>query len=271
MAGRIKQTLNDFVHKWLRVPYHLHIRRIHRRKKAKATLLFIHGLGSTGAMWNKAIDALPETVNIVAVDLLGFGKSPNPYWETYNAKAQARSLLATYIKLRLRGPVIVIGHSLGALVAVEFARRYPLLVKTLILCSPPVYRPHDGLARFAPERILRRLYEQLSTQPKLVIRLYNLGRVAGIDPSLEVRENNVEMYVSSLRASILNQSAIDDIARLSVPIKLIHGRFDPLVIQSNLKKLADTYPSITLSAINASHAVTGIYVTKLISSIKDEL
>ena len=113
--------LDKFFHKTLRIPYSLNIR--HRRivKHAAATYIFIHGIGDNGDMWQNILAKLPKNTNYLAIDLLGFGDSPMPLWATYDAKAQARSLLATYLKLRIASRVVVVGHSLGSLVAVEFA------------------------------------------------------------------------------------------------------------------------------------------------------
>src|SRR5438094_99045 len=128
--------MSAIIHRWLRLPYTLHVRYNKKPKKPHATVLFIHGLGNTGDAWKEVIDKLPDDIRVISIDLLGFGQSPRPNWAVYNAKTQARSVLATFLKLRLRTPVYVVGHSLGALVGIEVAKRYPLLVKGLVLCSP---------------------------------------------------------------------------------------------------------------------------------------
>src|SRR5688500_11433144 len=101
------------IHRWLGLPYTLHVRVDHRPKKARATVLFLHGIGNSGAAWNDVINKLPDDVRFVTIDLLGFGNSKQPVWATYDAKIQARAILATYLKLRIRGRVIIVGHSLG--------------------------------------------------------------------------------------------------------------------------------------------------------------
>jgi cis-3-alkyl-4-acyloxetan-2-one decarboxylase len=82
---------------------------------------------------------------VIVVDLLGFGDSPKPDWATYDARTQAQSLAKTLLGLGLTQRVVLVGHSMGSLVAVEFAKRYPALVKALVLCSPPLYNvdPRD--------------------------------------------------------------------------------------------------------------------------------
>ncbi len=268
LIGRIRNIPGIILHKWLRLPYRLHVRSLHRERAAKTTVVFVHGLGATGKMWQPVISQLPHSTNAVSVDLLGFGRSAKPYWETYSAKLQARSLRTTLLRLRLTGPVILVGHSLGSLVAIEFATRYPELTQSLILCSPPIYRHDDATPKLSPEKFLRAFYEKLLASPKTLIRLYNLGRSTKIDPSLELTEDNMMMFAASLRASIINQTAIDDVTRLHIPVDIIHGMLDPLVVRSNLVGLVKHSPTISFASVRASHPLNHAYVKKIVSTLQ---
>lgn len=271
LFSQIRKITGTITHKWLRFPYTLHVRAVHRPKRKGVTVVFIHGLGATGKMWQPVIRRLPPHINIASVDLLGFGRSAKPYWESYSAKLQARSLRTTLAKHGLTGPVIIVGHSLGSLVAIEFATLYPKLTKSLILCSPPIYRHDDAAPKLSPEKVLRAFYEKLLASPKTLIRLYNFGRSTKIDPSLELTEENMEMFAASMRASIINQTAIDDITKLTVPIDIIHGVLDPLVIRSNLVGVTKKSPNITLVSVRASHPLNNAYVKKITGIIEAKM
>lgn len=265
MEPRSKRNIFTLIlHKWLRIPYNLHVRYLYRTKNARQTILLIHGLGATGDMWKPLIRQLPKDLNVVCVDLLGFGKSPRPYWEEYSAKLQARSLLATYLKLRLTNPITIVGHSLGSLVAIEFAKRYPILTKSLILCSPPLYRHNDEASGLSREALLRMTYQKLLKSPKLLMRLYSFGKAAKIDASLELNESNIDMFAASMRSSIINQTAIDDIRDLKMPIHIIHGALDPVVIRSNLIRIARRSPNVSLSTVVASHPLNDAYINRIL-------
>lgn len=268
MRPQQKPKLREIIlHKWLRLPYTLHVRKLHRVQGSGQTILFIHGLGASGKMWQPVIDRLPAEMNIVCVDLLGFGNSPSPYWETYNAKLQARSLLRTYLKLRLRTPLIIVGHSLGSLVAIEFAKRYPLLTKKLVLCSPPIYRKPEHSSKLSREKLLRMTYEKLLASPDVLMKIYSLGKKTKIDPSLELNKEKLPMFAAAMRSSIINQSAIDDIALLKKPVHLIHGALDPVVIKSNLVRIQKTSPNITLQTVAASHPLNDAYVKAILANL----
>lgn len=258
--------LDTIVHRWLRIPYSLHISHQTIQKRAKETVLLIHGIGDTGATWNKLYGRLPDDINVIAVDLLGFGSSPRPSWGVYDARTQAHCLLATYLRLRIHGQVSIVGHSLGSLVAIDFARRYPLLVRKLILCAPPIYQPSSD-KKTRDER-LRRLYAISIKKPDLLIKLYGLGqKIRLLGPSMQVTEDNAPMFVRTLQASIINQRTVDDIAKVKKPITIVHGIFDAFVVRSNLTSLRSTYSNIKLVEIAAGHNLSEAYIKEIVAAL----
>lgn len=265
------RIIDTIVHKWLRIPYSLYVREVRHTNKTSPTVLLIHGLGATGEMWQPVISGIPRNINVIAIDLLGFGNSPRPEWERYDVKLQARTLQATLTRLGIKGPLMIVGHSLGSLIAIEVAKSYPGLVGSLVLCSPPLYRNEDEVPSVSPDRLLRRVYRRLLRSPKTIIKIYNLGRATRIDPSLQVNDNNIGVFASTAEASIINQTAIDDIAQLTLPIDILHGILDPVVIPSILTKLAKTMPNVTFGTVRASHALNGPYIAKIVDTIKTRL
>jgi pimeloyl-ACP methyl ester carboxylesterase len=154
------------------------------------------------------IEELPKNSGYIALDLLGFGKSPVATWSAYDARSQARSVRLTCRLLGFRGPVVVVGHSLGGLVAVELARHSPRFISRLVLCSPPLYETSDDQNR-TQENLLRRFYEQISKQPKFIVDSYALGQRIGFAPaSLNVSLANVDNFIVSLQSAIINQRTI---------------------------------------------------------------
>ncbi len=265
---------DQLTHRWLRLPYSLHIRYIKRPHKPKATILFIHGIGNTGAAWDDVIEKLPRDIRIISIDLLGFGDSPAPKWALYNAKTQARAVLATYLKLRILTPVIVVGHSLGSLVAIEMAKRYPLLVKSLVLCSPPLYdvTKESKTKLISSDTILRQLYQAVEKRPDDFVKLsaiamkYNL-----INKSFNVTKQNVTYYMAALSSMIINQTSLDDAEKLKVPTTIIRGTLDPFVVTKNLKELEKVNERVSLVSVIAGHEVKGRFVKPVVKVINEQI
>ena len=96
------------------------------------TVLLIHGLGTTGHLdWRETIPFLAQRYHVLAIDLPGFGGSP-PLPQGY-AFATLASLLQQTLEHYAVGPAIVMGHSLGAAIALDFGHRHPAQLERLIL------------------------------------------------------------------------------------------------------------------------------------------
>ena len=94
-------------------------------------VVLLHGLASSSRIWSIVARALARTNRVVALDQRGHGLSAKP--DTgYDVATVAGELAAFIDELRLRRPVIV-GHSWGAHVALEFAARYPEVAAGVVL------------------------------------------------------------------------------------------------------------------------------------------
>ena len=256
-------------HKFLRLPYRLNVHVDQRGVRPRATVVLLHGIGDSAASWDQIVAVLPRTVRVISVDLLGFGRSPAPQWLKYSVRVQARSVVRTLLGRRIRHPLIIVGHSMGSLVAVEIARRYPLLVRSLILCSPPIYSDEQRRRLLPnPNRLLRMAYRLLVNHPEQVVKLSALvARIKIAGAAFDIRADNVEVFMSALESSIINQTTLDDIIVLKKPIHMIHGNRDPLVIKANLKAVAEANYNATLSVIKASHELGGAYVPAIAAAV----
>jgi pimeloyl-ACP methyl ester carboxylesterase len=266
----IRPWFDKIYHKWLKFPYILNCTDSGSANDAQVTIAFIHGIGNSSATWDSVIRRLPKGTRSIAVDLLGFGKSPKPDWALYNARTQARSVAATLIQRGVRGKVILVGHSLGALVAIEIANRYKFAVRGAVLCSPPLYKPSDSdkQSGYSPDEVLRRLYRQVGRHPKLFTKVSRLAiKYKLANKSFSVDESNIAMYVATLETAIINQTSLADSKKIAVPTSIIHGRFDPLVITANLRFAVAANSNIRLFHVNSGHDLNAAYEEKLVSII----
>ena len=65
-----------FIHRWLRIPYVLNLHYFSHPSRPKATILLIHGLGTSWQTWKPLEPYLPKDTRVIAIDMLGFGNSP---------------------------------------------------------------------------------------------------------------------------------------------------------------------------------------------------
>ena len=98
-------------------------------------LLLVHGFGSSLIHWRQNLQPLSQTHPVYALDLLGFGASQKtgaPYSPLFFAE-----LLADFGQLIIQRPAIFIGNSLGSVISLTAAHRYPDRVKGLVLINLP--------------------------------------------------------------------------------------------------------------------------------------
>jgi pimeloyl-ACP methyl ester carboxylesterase len=112
----------------------LHVRRVADAPGDSALLL--HGLGVDGSVWQALARRLLPRLAVIAPDLRGHGQSDAPP-DGYQLVDYAADLIELLTSARPNG-IPVVGHSLGALVAVAVADLRPDLVRWLVLLDPPL-------------------------------------------------------------------------------------------------------------------------------------
>lgn len=136
-------------------------------------VLFLHGLNGNGSSWMDQLEALAPSLKMWAWDAPGYGES-DVAGDTVASLAQ---VAIEFIKSRDAGPVHIVGHSMGGLVAMAVAMTEPALVDRLILsCTHPGHGLSDREG--ANERYQRRLRE-LEELPK---EEYGRRRAKGMLP-----------------------------------------------------------------------------------------
>ncbi len=108
-------------------------------------LVFLHGIGSNAGSFRALFDRLPSDFHLLAWNAPGYGAS-DPLAADWPVAADYATALLGLLRALGAGPVVLVGHSLGALVAAAFARAYPEHVAHLVLasCAAGYGVPVDG-------------------------------------------------------------------------------------------------------------------------------
>ena len=105
------------------------------KSNGKAIVL-LHGKNFSGAYWKQTAEALLEAgYRVVMPDQIGFGKSSKPQWFQYSFQQLATNTKTLLDTLGIE-KVVVLGHSMGGMVAVRFTLMFPETVSKLVLENP---------------------------------------------------------------------------------------------------------------------------------------
>lgn len=267
----------DFFHKYLRLPYKLHVTD-QTIGEPRQTLVFLHGIASSGQMWEKTIKELRD-VRVISIDLLGFGLSARPTHLDYTIADHARMVRHTLMRKRISGKIHLVGYSLGALVSVEYATRYKRQVASLVLCAPPFYTNEAMLGREKKTladrqtNALLNFYRELRRRPDWTIEAAAKAKlVMPIARSMTITKDYWFSFYHTLQNSIESQTTLIDVERLRKPITIIYGTADPVIISSYIKEAADKNPHIkTVSILGGTHRLDTRFRKFLVKAIDEHL
>ena len=100
------------------------------------TIVLLHGKNFNGAYWEQTARALTQSgFRVIIPDQIGFGKSSKPDHFQYSFHQLAANTKQILDTLKI-SKAIILGHSMGGMVATRFALMYPEIVEKLILENP---------------------------------------------------------------------------------------------------------------------------------------
>ena len=108
-------------------------------------LLFLHGVGLKAEAWNAQVEVFKHTNRVFAPDMPGHGESE---------RLGGKTSLEDYTKklsILIDEPATIVGHSMGAMIALDMAICFPEYVKGIIAVNP-VFRRSDDAARAVQAR-----------------------------------------------------------------------------------------------------------------------
>jgi pimeloyl-ACP methyl ester carboxylesterase len=113
----------------------LHYAERGESRAASLPFLLIHGAGASSAIWMMVMARLGRVGRVIAIDLPGHGPSPPFEDKPQPTIADYRQATGELAALTGLGRSVLVGHSMGALVAIEAALAWPDRVAGLVLCA----------------------------------------------------------------------------------------------------------------------------------------
>ncbi|MCK2021764.1 alpha/beta hydrolase [Microbacterium sp. kSW2-24] len=185
------------------------------------TVVLVHGIGMSHRYHRRLLRMLSAEARVVAVDLPGFGGLPKPR-EDVDIGRMAR-LLIQLLPIVCGGPVILVGHSMGAQWAAEVAHLAPHLVRSLVLIGPVADDEHRSLPAQAFALAVDTAGESPATNALVFADYLRCG---------------VPWYLAQAR-HMLRYALEDVVGGLLMPVLVIRGLNDPIAGSAWCRRLRD--------------------------------
>ena len=213
-------------------------------------ILMLHGIGGGHLAFAPQVESFAAAgYRAVSWDMPGYGRSASV--EPYNFKALAQSCIALIEALLAkdeRKALILLGHSMGGMVAQEVMARRPDLVSRLILCgTSPAFGKPDGAwqQQFVAERTapLDAGQSMAALAAKLVPQMVGPGSLPEGVALAErcMAEVNPSTYRRALQA-LMGFDRKANLPNIAVPTLLLAGEFDKNAPPAVMQKMAQHIP-----------------------------
>lgn len=113
--------------------------------------LLIHGWTCDSTDWSFTIPALIQKYHVITFDLRGHGHSSAPEFITYSIKDFTDDAVALLQHLNFTKDVLVMGHSMGSIVASCLTGLHPDIFRGLVVIDPPYWRTKAFWATMLPK------------------------------------------------------------------------------------------------------------------------
>ena len=212
----------------------------------KSSILLMHGSGLTHIVWSLHEQFYAsQGFNILSVDLPGHGNSEGPSLKSIEEISDWVKSLMNVLDIK---KIIIIGHSQGCLVGIDFASRYPNLINDLVLVAGsykmPVNQDLIDYAEAGDEKAILLMMKWGYEGSKAFIGGNPVKKI--INSSREIRE----VLAVDLNACNNYKSGKESLEKINCPTLCIFGDLDKMVPLEVGNKMASMIKNSEKKVIN---------------------
>jgi len=205
----------------------------------RLAVVCVHGIADDSSRFIKPLEYLEgidslKDIRFVRFDLLGSGESTKSDELNYDFKEQLEALSNSIEALKLKTPLVLMGHSMGCLISARFADTHKRMVKELILVSPPVFRPEEF------------------DSPKMAAGKEGFRQLMILKDSKYRKD---KAFNNELEKIVFNKHNYNVYTRLTRPTTIIYGAADQIIAGYNIPGLVKLNPKITAIKTPGTHGI----------------
>lgn len=229
---------------------------------ARPALVLLHSSMSSRAQWSDLIAQLEPRFRCIAVDLLGYGKSPFPadigaaFSLAHEADAVNAALAA---HLDPAEPFHLVGHSYGGATALRLARQMPARVLSLALFEPVAFHllPAHDAARMEIEAVVAQIMRAATARDATRLFIDYWNRPGVFDGLPAVQQDKLSGQIAKVKLdfqALLGEPAtLADLAALDMPALVLSGLASPASTRRLAERLAAALPNASALQTKGGH------------------
>lgn len=224
------------------------------------SLVMLHGWSMNSAVWHDLANALSESFTLHLVDLPGHGQSD---WQQGDLNLE---VMINKLAQALPDTAYWLGWSLGGLISIAFADRFPHRVTKLILmAATPCFVKEDDWDCAMDASIFKQFAENLNDNQAETLQRFLLLQARGSEHSRDtIRQLSEQLSVENppraeaLQAGLellINTDMRTPLSNITCSIKMILGDRDTMIPKEMLLALKQLQPKVEISLLaGAGHA-----------------
>ncbi|MBI5005022.1 MAG: alpha/beta hydrolase [Candidatus Lloydbacteria bacterium] len=233
--------------------------RVNTHAPQKPNVIFIHGLSGSSSAWIEYEKKFAEKWNLISLDLRGHGKSFRPHeYEEYAIRAFANDVYELLTHLNIKNPILI-SHSFGTMVALDFLARYPTYAGASLFLSPS-FKTEKRLAA----RLVHAVFKLLARSPFLPLRTdagthidyahykntgdWNIRRMFA-----DIKNTGLRPFIYATEQSFRFDRSVS-LSNINIPVLIMHGKKDSISPVANAITMTEKIKNARLILLeNADH------------------
>jgi len=239
--------------------------------EGQESVLFVHGAGMDHTVWlMPARHFARHGYNVIAVDLPGHGDSEGPALTTIEAMADWLAEVLAELGI---ASAAVVGHSMGSLVALEFAARFPTHTRTLALLGTSTPMPVSDVLLDAAKTDDRQAMEMANTWshsgPGLMGGHKSPGMTLYFGGLRLLQRTEEGVYFADLNACNLYERGAERAQKVACPALVLIGDEDKMTGPLQASKVAEALANARVEALSpCGHAMMTEQPNAVLAALK---
>ncbi|MCX6813776.1 MAG: alpha/beta hydrolase [Candidatus Azambacteria bacterium] len=250
--------------------------RINKFQTSRQTLVFIHGLSGSSSAWLEYEKKFEKKYNLLSLDIRGHGKSAKlKNYEDYEIEKFSQDIYDLITYLNIEKPILI-SHSFGTLIALEFLVKYQNLLASSVFLSPIFSLKKQKSAQFVHSIIglLSGFLKIFPVSTKIGNHIdYSKYKNTG---DWNIRRTFADVRNTGLRVFLycLKQSYKFDrkgfLGSINIPVLIVHGKKDTIFSVKNSVIMAERINNSKLILLdNADHIIVLNNFTEVSEAIEN--